>query len=187
MNNYIFLIVGESGSGKTSIVSLLEKRHSLKSIQSYTTRPKRYENEYGHIFVSENEFNLLENLVGYTLYNGYQYCATSQQVEDNDLYVIDIAGINFFKENYKGNKIVKTIYIKSDMPTRFDRMIERGKQDGLPHKEACDFTLKRIINDVIEFKNIKEIADFVVTNNEDDFLENVTDRVWKYIKNEKGM
>ena len=57
MNETIFLIIGESGSGKTTLVSSLEKQKNLKSIQSYTTRPPRYENEYGHIFVSENEFN----------------------------------------------------------------------------------------------------------------------------------
>ena len=51
MNETIFLIIGESGSGKTTLVSSLEKQKNLKSIQSYTTRPPRYENEYGHIFV----------------------------------------------------------------------------------------------------------------------------------------
>ena len=37
---------------------------------------------------------------------------------------IYIAGVRFFKNAYKGNKKVKTVYIKSDIETRFDRMIE---------------------------------------------------------------
>ena len=47
----IFLITGCSGSGKTTITEQLEMKYGLKSIQSYTTRAKRSENETGHIFV----------------------------------------------------------------------------------------------------------------------------------------
>ena len=58
-----FIIVGESGSGKTTIVNELEKRYGLTSVQSYTTRPKRYPDETGHTFVSEQEFFQLEKYV----------------------------------------------------------------------------------------------------------------------------
>ena len=56
MNN-IFLIVGCSGSGKTTITEQLEQKYGLKSIQSYTTRPPRYDGETGHIFISNEEKN----------------------------------------------------------------------------------------------------------------------------------
>ena len=46
-NNCLFLIVGASGSGKTTIANTLEERYGYKQIQSYTTRPKRYETECG--------------------------------------------------------------------------------------------------------------------------------------------
>ena len=186
MSNTIFLIVGESGSGKTILVSSLEKQKKLKSIQSYTTRKPRYEDEYGHIFISENEFNLLEGIVGYTEYNGNKYCATSQQVEENDLYVIDIDGVDFFRNAYKGNKNVRVIYIKSDIGTRFDRMVERGEKDGLTHSQASDIAIDRIKNDVMAFRNAKDIADFIVYNNSDVVFQDVVIKVWNYIRGERG-
>ena len=184
MSDTIFLIVGESGSGKTTLVSSLEKQKKLKSIQSYTTRKPRYEDEYGHIFISENEFNLLEGIVGYTEYNGNKYCATPQQVEENDLYVIDIDGVDFFRNAYKGNKSVRVIYIKSDIGTRFDRMVERGEKDGLTHSQASDIAIDRIKNDVMAFRNAKEKADFIVYNNSDTVFQDVVTKVWNYIREE---
>lgn len=186
MSDVIILIVGESGCGKTTLVSSLEKQKKLTSIPSYTTRKPRYENEYGHIFVTDEEFNLLENIVGYTEYHENKYCATSQQVDENDLYIIDIAGVDFFKNAYKGNKKVKTVYIKSDIETRFDRMIERCRKDGMTHSEACDFAIYRIKNDVIDFKDAKEKADFIVYNNKDTVLQDVVFKVWSYVREERG-
>ena len=186
MNETIFLIIGESGSGKTTLVSSLEKQKNLKSIQSYTTRLPRYENEYGHIFVSENEFNSLTDMVAYTEYNGNKYCATSQQVDENDLYVIDIDGINYFKNAYHGDKNIRTIYIKSDIGTRFDRMVERGEKDGLTHSQASDVAIDRIKNDVMAFRNAKDIADFIVYNNSDVVFQDVVTKVWNYIREERG-
>ena len=47
----IFCLVGPSGSGKTTVAKALEK-HGYNVIQSYTTRPRRSENEWGHTFVT---------------------------------------------------------------------------------------------------------------------------------------
>ena len=85
MGNCIFLIVGCSGSGKTTITEQLEQKYGLKSIQSYTTRPKRSEDEKGHIFVSDSEVPPKTDMVAYTEFAGNRYCATAEQVEDNDL------------------------------------------------------------------------------------------------------
>ena len=65
MNN-IFLIVGCSGSGKTTITEQLEMKYGLKSIQSYTTRPPRYDGEIGHTFISTEEFDKLVDICAYT-------------------------------------------------------------------------------------------------------------------------
>ena len=58
MRKPLFLFVGRSSSGKTTIANILEERYGYKQVQSYTTRPPRYEGEVGHIFVNENEFKL---------------------------------------------------------------------------------------------------------------------------------
>lgn len=157
MSKYIFLIVGESGSGKTTIANELEERYGLKQLQSYTTRPKRYENEAGHIFITDQEFDSLNGICAYTMFNGHKYCATSKQVDESDLYIIDPYGIDYFRARYTGDKIARIIYIECPEKTRFIRMIERG--------DTGDQALGRILNDRKQFKNIESIADLVIDNN----------------------
>lgn len=181
----IFLIVGCSGSGKTTIVEQLEQRYGLKSIQSYTTRPKRYETETGHIFVTDEEFDKLTDFVGYTEFGNpkKRYCATSAQVETHDLYVIDPKGVDYFRGCYKGNKGVKVIYIHADTQVRYHRMVNRAQDKT--HIQAVDAALNRIQNDVVEFYDYihnKADQDYTVDNNSDN-LDVVVDKVYQYICN----
>lgn len=184
MSNTIFLIVAPSGAGKTTVTELLESKYGLKSIQSYTTRPPRFKGETGHTFVSDEEFDKLTDIVAYTEFAGNRYCATAKQVEENDLYVIDPKGVEFFKEHYKGSKQTKVIYIDSNISTRFERMVRRETTNGIPHSQVVDKALERITNDVIEFydyvqRNIK--ADYTVINNDSSTPESVTDKVYEFI------
>lgn len=178
----LYCIVGESGCGKTTIVSMLEKLKGLKSIQSYTTRPKRSENEIGHIFITNEEFDNLKDIVAFTNFNGNRYCSTAEQIENNNLYIIDIEGIKSLKDNYKGDKKIYTIYIKSDMNTRHERMKDRALSNGKTYDEAVDESLARIKNDIFAFQDINYFANFTVTNNEDDLLIDVINKVWDYIR-----
>lgn len=183
MNN-IYLIVAPSGAGKTTVTELLESKYGLKSIQSYTTRPPRFNGETGHTFVSDEEFNKLTDMVAYTEFAGNRYCATSEQVEESDLYVIDPKGVDFFKEHYKGSKQIKIVYIESDMTTRYERMKQRAENSGNTYLEAVDYSLKRIVNDVSEFYDYihhRVQVDCTVENNNDTTIENVTDKIYKFI------
>ena len=56
MNKPIFLFVGKSASGKTTIADMLGK-DGYSQVYSYTTRPKRYENEIGHTFITDEEYD----------------------------------------------------------------------------------------------------------------------------------
>ena len=184
MSKYIFLIVGCSGSGKTTITEQLEQKYGLKSIQSYTTRPKRSENEAGHIFVTDAEFDKLTDMVAYTKFDNNQYCAITEQVENNDLYVIDPKGIEYFREHYHGNKGIKIIYIDSSLSTRYERMKKRAEENGNSYTESVNTSLGRVNNDINEFYDYfhgNAPVDFTVTNNDDDKLEDVVDKVYQYI------
>ena len=130
MNKPLFLFVGPSGSGKTTAAEHMESTLGYKSVQSYTTRFPRYENETGHIFVSNEEFDKLQNLVAYTEYNGHRYCATSEQVDEADVYVIDVPGVKVFLDKYKTNRPIYVIYFEVDIHIRIERMINRHDHDA---------------------------------------------------------
>lgn len=184
MSNCIFLIVGCSGSGKTTIVEQLEQKYGLKSIQSYTTRKPRYDGESGHTFVSDEEFDKLTDMVAYTEFAGNRYCATAEQVENNDLYIIDPKGVDFFMKAYKGSKTPKVIFISSNLTTRYERMVGRAETKGKSHQEAIESSLTRIVNDAGEFYDYiqgQAWIDYVCKNNSNDKLEDIVDKIFDYI------
>lgn len=180
----IYLIVAPSGAGKTAITELLESNHGLKSIQSYTTRPPRYDGETGHIFISNEDFDKLVDITAYTEFAGNRYCATAQQVEENDLYVIDPKGVEYFKQSYKGSKPIKIIYIESDLTTRYERMKKRAEDNGASYLEAVDYSLKRITNDVNEFYDYIHHAaqvDYILQNGVDTDINTAVNELYLYI------
>ena len=129
MTKPLFLFVGKSSSGKTTIADMLERKYGLTQMQSYTTRPPRHENEIGHIFISESEFDKLENLVAYTNYNGFRYGATAEQADNVSIYVIDVDGVVTLMDTYKTERPIVVFYFDSSICTRIDRMIERNDPD----------------------------------------------------------
>ena len=184
MGNCIFLIVGCSGSGKTTITEQLEQKYGLKSIQSYTTRKPRYEGETGHIFISDEEFDKITDMVAYTEFDSKRYCATAEQVENNDLYIIDPKGVDFFMKAYKGSKTPKIIFISSNLTTRYERMVGRAETKGKSHQEAIESSLTRIVNDAGEFYDYiqgQAWVDYVCKNNGNDKLEDVVDKIFDHI------
>lgn len=181
----IYLIVAPSGAGKTCIVNELEKKYGLKQLMSYTTRPPRHEGEQGHIFVTDIQFDKLNDIAAYTKFCGYRYCATAQQIEESDLYVIDPNGIRNMKQCYRGKKHIKVIYINVDMKTRYERMKQRAETGGMTYAEAVNNALERIKNDVSAFYDyIHHTAhiDFEVDNNGEDNAVVAADKIYKFIQ-----
>jgi len=158
MNNKIILLCGESGSGKTTVATLLEDIYGMKQLQSYTTRPPRFEGETGHIFITEEEFDNIkpEDMVAYTKYNGYRYCGTSQQVDQSDVYVIDLLGIQYFINHYKGNKEYIIVYLYVPENVREERMKGRG--------DNIEAIRSRKQYDSDAFENVQYIASYSIIN-----------------------
>lgn len=157
--DYLILLVGKSGSGKTTIAKYLEQEYGMKQVQSYTTRKPRYKGEEGHAFIDMAEYMKLQDKVAFTYFNNQYYCATQQQCDNADIYVIDPHGIEFFKRNYHGNKKWITVYLDVNPFTRFIRMVKRG--DGI------FAALERLRHDRDSFKDFKKHPDIVVVNNKD--------------------
>lgn len=129
MNKPLCLFVAKSASGKTTIAEWLAIEHGYKNLWSYTTRMKRSENESGHVFVTEEEFAGLQNLVAYTVYNGKQYGATAYQVDESDIYVIDLPGVESLLEKYETDRPIRVLYFDTSICTRIERMVDRGDSD----------------------------------------------------------
>lgn len=173
--NILILIVGKSGSGKSTLQNILVRKYGFKDVQSYTTRPKRFDNETGHIFVTKEEFDALENKVAYTEFNGYEYCATKEQLDKSNIYIIDPKGIEILKQNYDG-KFLFIVYLNADENTCRERMIFRGDdkekvEERIEHdREAfrnvtydCNLDASCIMSNMLEsFYNVYNYAKFNV-------------------------
>ena len=168
----IILLCGESGSGKDTVAKILKDKYDLKQVISYTTRKPRYENEDTHIFITEKELDKYKNdMVGYTFYNNNYYFATNKQVEENDIYVIDLLGIQYFKQHYNGDKEVIVVYLQVDDNIRKERMKNRG--------DNIEQIQERLQYDENAFKNAIYITSniFVNINSED-----TADKIYKLFK-----
>lgn len=139
-------------------------------LESYTTRPKRTPDEKGHIFVNDLEFEKYkDDLCAYTEFDGYKYWATNKQVDECDIYIIDPAGVEYFKTQYKGDKYPLTIELLADKKTRRQRMFNRGdsKKDverRLKHDKAAfkDFNADVKINANLSIEEVVSNVDFAI-------------------------
>lgn len=154
LDNYIFCLLGKSGSGKTTIANKLFEQYGYTQIASYTTRPPRTDHDTDHVFVSQKEYDNLPNKVAFTHFNNYDYCATQEQVDNANLYVIDPFGLAQLKRLYTGHKKIISIYIDVPMETCLDRMRKRGDNE--------DKIWERLRHDDDVFKGILGKCDYAI-------------------------
>ena len=129
MNNTLYLFVGKSASGKTTVADFLCKKHGYKQVWSYCTRHPRYAGEIGHIFISDEEFDNLGEMVAYTEYNGHRYGTTAEQLDQCQIYVVDVPGVKTLLERYKTDRQIVILYFSANVCTRIHRMIDRDDSD----------------------------------------------------------
>lgn len=144
----MIVLSGPSASGKTEVAKLLAKKYSIVKVITTTTRPMRVNEVNGrdYFFVSEEEFLKMEKnnrFVETTLYNGYYYGSTKDQIADNKCIVVDPIGLAKYIE--LGNERIITFFLESNEETRHKRMLERGDDPQI--------AIKRIEHDRKAFKN----------------------------------
>jgi guanylate kinase len=159
-NEKIVCIVGQSGSGKTFLTNMLRER-GWSVLDSLTTRPPRKENELGHTFVTQEEFDALRaDFIAYTEFDGYEYATTKKQFEESQFYVIDPAGVEWLSEKVGRDKFV-IVFINASDKRRYNRMAK--ERNGVHAK-------KRVVHDKEKFRSFidNEEWDCIINNNEDD-------------------
>lgn len=187
MSNVLYLFVGKSASGKSTIANILEAQYSHKQVWSYTTRPKRCDDEKYHVFVGDEEFDQLGELAAYTEYNGFRYGTTWEQLERCTIYVIDPIGIEELLKNMgERNRPICIIYFDAAVSTRIMRMIGRDASDHevisrLLVDDTTEDWYRKLDKLEWHYKNIehKEIQLHRINANED--IENVLEQVLYYI------
>lgn len=164
----LYCIMGPSGCGKSTVVNELIKRgHTAPD--SYTTRPMRYLGEGGHTYISQEEFDALEDKVAYTVFNGYHYCVTRQMLDGCDLYIVDPNGVETLRQNgYTEFKVIGLDLEPSDCAVR---MLARG--DYGPD------VLSRLNNDWNMFKDFNKLCDILIDATQD--IPEIVKQIEEYI------
>ncbi|WP_432400994.1 AAA family ATPase [Wukongibacter sp. M2B1] len=138
----IVCLVGESGSGKTTIAKELEKK-GYNIIKSYTTRPPRKPDEWGHIFVTKEDYSnaIIDdeydgNMIAYTYIEGHHYWALESQYKNKgiSIYIIDPRGVKNLRDrllnkDFSGEVDIMGIYIKADEIKRYERIEKEFTKD----------------------------------------------------------
>lgn len=169
------VLAGASASGKTEVAKLLAKKYGITKVITTTTRPTRHGeiNGQDYFFISKEEFEEKihrGDFVEYTLYNGYMYGSTKDQIASNKCVVIDPAGLRSYIALNDRN--IVTFYLEADEKTRRERMVSRGDEP--------DKIESRILHDRVAFKkeNIAKV-DFLIDSSNVHTVEEVCDLIYQ--------
>lgn len=158
MKQLLIAIIGTSGSGKSTIANRLERKFGYVPVKSYTTRAIRSndsEDIHTHTFISAADVEQYTDIVASNYYNDNYYFVTRTMLNEADVYVVDRKGLLDLYKNYH-DKDILSIYIDCNSSIVAQRMAERGDND-----EAI---MKRLQYDSEAFAGVKDLCDFVCTN-----------------------
>lgn len=178
----LYLIAGRSGAGKDTLANKIVELSAdimdkpMKILQSYATRPKRFEAEKTHIFITEEEAATYTDKVAVTHIGEYEYFATAKQVKNTDIYVIDPKGIEELTKNMPDTEFT-IIYMKADEDlnrkihavrraedkiTEEERFTKRDETENEQFTEFEDKIFNKMDDEICFPKNVKSA--FIMTN-----------------------
>lgn len=133
----LVFVLGQSGSGKDTIVDLACELGDYRKVRSYTTRPPRDNEGDTHIFITEEEYDVLEPLmIAKTEFDGYRYGATQEQLNDSDFYILDADGYNSLDFSALTYPYI-TVFVQADEETCRRRMKQRGDTAEQVERRMC--------------------------------------------------
>lgn len=152
----LLCILGKTACGKDSIVKKLCERTKLTAITSYTTRPRRENEEDTHIFTTEDVYEQMQSegkIAAYTNIAGYYYWTTIDQLYTHDIYIIDFVGLNKLRELNLPNIRFVTVFINTPDFMREERALKKRKDDRFAFR-------KRNLDESSQFREMLKNADF---------------------------
>ena len=130
----LLCILGKTASGKDFLTNKLCERTGLKQLISYTTRERRINEGDTHIFITDAEYQQLQNegqIAAFTQIGQYKYCCTIEQLYDADVYIIDYEGLKHLRELNLPNLRFVTVFINVPDNIREDRALNKRKDDKM--------------------------------------------------------
>lgn len=152
----LLCLMGKTASGKDTLANKLCERTGMKQVISYTTRERRVNEGDTHIFISDEEYQALEDsgkIAAFTQIGPYRYCCTTDQLYENDVYVIDPAGMKTLLALNLPNIRLVTVFINTPDEVRKDRAINRRGDDRISF-------MKRDLAERDQFRTMLKNADF---------------------------
>lgn len=175
----VILLTGLSGSGKTTIAEELCKDDKYNFIFSYTDRPMRDKNEFGHTFIKSNYMDLIlenEDIVAQTKIEEYRYCATKEQfLEDKiNVYIVDSFGINDTIKFFPYSDIMIILIRREDIEVD---CIRESRDVHVPIRDDVDFVVDN--NTTIESAVglIKVLVNFDLFSHPSHLVEEIQDKL----------
>ena len=111
-------IIGRTCSGKDAVAKEMCNRYGLKQVVSYTDKPIRTDQTEGieHYFLDKYDMDYIlsyKEPIAYTQIGDYRYCATKEEFDNKDIYIIDPKGIGNIE--LKDDDIILYIHISADL------------------------------------------------------------------------
>ena len=128
----LLCVMGRTASGKDTLANKLCERTGLRQIISYTTRERRVNEGDTHIFISDEEYNTLEDsnkIAAFTQIGPFKYCCTIDQLYNNDIYVIDPVGVQHLRELDLPNLRIVTVFVNTPDDIRQSRALQSRGDD----------------------------------------------------------
>lgn len=182
----IVCLVGASGVGKTTVARVLEKGLGYNVIKSYTTRPKRTEDEYGHTFVDSGALDALmssdlkDEIIAHSRFKDYDYWAVRAQYKNREhsIYVVDPRGVEMLAAvQSKFNFNIIVIYLLLDIKDRHSRLIEEMRLGNTQFDYAYANTIvnERLTRETKQFEVVK--CDYALYNLKSDVTASIVHNI----------
>lgn len=174
----IICLLGASGSGKSTLEEELSKKFGYKKIVSHTTRKPRIGeiNGVDYHFIDNARF---EDMIRQGLFAEYDEYSKkrvygtlkSDYQEGNKVVVLTPNGLRQLKKNCQ-NEDIFTVLVIANLGTRIKRYIDRCGVDKFDFDDKNEIAA-RVERDYAMFLGIEREVDFIVANNDDDYIFDV--------------